>query len=220
MNKKKVIIYGVNHQAQQLKILLEEEGEAEVCAFTVDKEYRKEDILLGLPVYEFENIEKLFSPEKFEIVLSFGYRNMIKNREEKFYCCKKKGYTLYTYISKRALVYTSDIGEGSLIYPECFIAPFTRIGRGCFLENGTSIAHHSILDGFIFCAPRTNVCGDVTIESNCFLGAGCIVAGGANLKRRTLVAAGAVLLKDTVEAEICFPQKTVKIADKIPERYI
>lgn len=220
MSKKKVIIYGVSHQAKQLKAYLEEEGAAEVCAFTVDREYKKEDRLLGLPVYEFEGIECLFPPEGFEVVLSFGYRNMIKNREEKFHQCKRKGYTIYTYISKNALVYTRDIGEGSLIYPACFIAPFTRIGKGCFLENGTSIAHDTILDNFVFCAPRANICGDVMIESNCFLGAGCVVAGIAHLKKRTLVSAGAVLLKDTEEAEICFPQKSVILGDKTPENYI
>ena len=216
----KVIIYGINHQAQQLKVLLEHDGQVEVCAFVVDEDYKKSDSLLGIPVYDFETIELNFSPKKYQVVLSFGYKNMVKNREQKYYACKNKGYTLYTYLSKDACIYSDAIGEGTIVYPNCYIAPHTRIGKGCFLENGVSIAHDSKLDDFIFCAPRVNICGDNVIQSNCFLGAGCIVAGDITLQKRSLVAAGAVCLRDALEGTICFQPKTVYTRDKIPEDLI
>lgn len=217
---KKVIIYGINHQAQQLKALLEVEAETQVCGFTVDKAYKKSDMLLGLPVCEFEKVETLYPPAEFEIVLSFGYKNMIKNRAEKYKACKNKGYALYTYISKHALVYTEDVGEGSIIYPGCFIAPFTKIGKGCFLENSCSVAHHTVVGDFVFCGPGANICGDVTVSEYCFLGAGSVVAGPIHLGRRTLVAAGAVCLKDTPEGTVCFPSKSVYVNDREPEEWI
>lgn len=220
MGKAKVLIYGISHQAQQLKVLLDHDGQAEVCAFLVDKDYRKEDVLLGIPVHDFESIELDFSPEYYQIVLSFGYKNMVKNRQQKYLECKKKGYTLYTYLSKDAYIYSKSIGEGTIVYPNCFIAPHVHIGKGCFLENSVSIAHDSKLDDFIFCAAKANICGDNIIESNCFLGAGCIVAGAVTLKKRTLVAAGAVCLKNTSEGTVCFPPKTVYMCDMIPEDLI
>lgn len=220
MNKIEVIIYGINHQAQQLKVLLEKEGETDVIGFVVDRPYKNCNNLLGLPVFEFEMLEDIFPPDNVQIVLSFGYKNMVQNRMEKFIGCKGKGYTLYTYVSKYALVYTNEIGEGSIVYPKCFLAPHSKIGKGCFLENGVSVAHDTVLGDFVFCAPGANICGDIKIENNCFIGASSTVAGAITLGRRTLVAAGAVCLKSTDESTICFPGKPVYFVDRIPENFI
>ena len=218
--KPKVIIYGISHQAQQLKYLLEAENAADICAFVVDAEYNTTNEILGLPVYNFEGIEQFFPPDMYMIVLSFGYRNMVKNRQEKFMACKEKGYQLYTYISNKATVLTEQIGEGSLVYPMCFIAPFVSLGKGNFLENGTSIAHHTEIKDFCFFAPNTSICGDVKIESNCFFGSNCTVAGSAHIEERTLVAAGAVLLKSTRNGAICFAPRSYLTTKKEPEKYI
>ena len=216
----KVIIYGINHQAQQLKCFLEFEQQAEVCAFVVDAAYKKGDELLGLPVYEFENVEQIFSPKEYQILLSFGYRNMVKNREDKYFLCKEKGYQLFTYISKDAIVYSVEIGEGSLIYPRCFLEPFTKIGKGVFVDAGVFIGHNTVVEDFCFFAPNATVCGDIHIESNCFLGANCTVANQGVVRSRTLVAAGAVLTKEVDEGTICLAAKAITTHQFFPEDFI
>ena len=217
---KKVIIYGVNQQAQQIKAYIESEKSAEIHAFVVDPEYKKQDELLGKSVYEFEEARRAFPPDEYEIVLTFGYRNMVKNREEKFWSCKKAGYTLYTFISKNADVYTEDIGEGCIVYPHVFLAPFTKLGKGVFLENGVSIAHHTRIGNFVFCAPRAVVCGDVIIKDHCFLGSNCTVINSIELSERTLVAAGARASKDTKPGTICWAAKGNITTKLEPEQYI
>ena len=140
-----IIIYGINMQAQALCKMITQEQQAKVCAFVVDSAYKKTDELLGLPVYEAEKMKELFHPEQYKVCLSFGYKNMVRNREEKFRQCKQCGYTIYTFISKNAHVYTSDIGEGCNIYPGTTIMPFVKIGEGCFIEAGCTIAHLSLI---------------------------------------------------------------------------
>lgn len=217
---KKVIIYGINQQAQQIKAYIEQENSAEISAFVVDAEYKTCEELLGLPVYTFEDAPNVFPPDEYEVVLSFGYRNMVKNREEKFYACKGLGYTLYTFISKKADIYTENIGEGCIIYPNVFLAPFTKIGRGVFLENGVSIAHHTQIGDFVFCAPCVVICGNVLIGANCFLGANCTVVNSLKISERTLVSAGARIAKDTEEGSICWHAKADTTTDLLPEEYI
>lgn len=212
---KKLVIYGINHQAQQLYSYILQEKGIKAEAFVVDRAYKEKDKLLGLPVYEFEDVVHRFPPSEYQILLSFGYKNMVKNRQEKFELCKKLGYTLYTFISEKAVVYTDNIGEGSIIYPNVFVAPFVKIGKGCFLENSVSVSHHSIIDDFCFLAPKATICGDVQIEANCFLGANSL-----HLANRTLVSAGAFLNRDTKEGNICFYGSKDIVCDYEPEKFI
>lgn len=218
--KPKVLIYGINHQAEQLFRLLNQDKTAKVCGFVVDEGYKKFEYLHGLKVYEFSEMLKDFSPSKYQIVLSFGYKNMVKNRQEKYEKCKKYGYGIFTYVSKNAIVYSDEIGEGSIIYPYVYLAPFTRIGKGCFLENGASIAHHSCCDDFVFVAPNAVICGDTHIESNCFIGSNAVVTNSIVLKSRTMVAAGAKLSKSTDSGTVCFPAKVCVNRTEAPEKYI
>ena len=216
----KILIYGINQQAQQLCRLIEFEKSARVCGFVVDEGFKKTEYLLGKKIYEFNEMLEKFSPKKYQILLSFGYKNMVNNRREKFEKCKQYGYRLYTYINKHAIVYTEEIGEGSIIYPNVFLAPFSYIGKGCFLENNVSIAHHSKCGDFCFFAPRAMVCGDTTIEEHCFIGANATIVNSIILRRRTLVTAGATVVKSTEEGTICWNPKNHFDFSSSPEEYI
>lgn len=218
--KQKILIYGINQQAQQLYQLIKEENAAEICGFIVDEGYKKSEFLFGKRVYEFNKMLKKKSPQKYQIVLSFGYKNMVKNRQKKYNKCCAHGYSLFTYISKRAVVYTKNIGEGSIIYPNVFLGPFTSIGKGCFLENGVSIAHHSQCGDFVFFAPNGVVCGGTIIKDNCFVGANAVITNGLRIAERTLVSAGAKLSQSTETGTICFPAKGFLTQEKEPEVYI
>lgn len=59
---------------------------------------------------------------------------MVANREEKYYLCKQKGYEIPTFICKDAHVYTNDIGDGVIIYPNVTIGPCVKVGKGCFFD--------------------------------------------------------------------------------------
>lgn len=218
--KPRVLIYGTNHQAEQLFALLKKEKVAKVCGFIVDEGYKRSDYLLGKKVYEYNEMKRKFSNKKYQIILSFGYKNMVKNRQEKFEKCKNDGYKLFTYVSRNATVYAEKIGEGCIIYPHVYIAPFVNIGDGCFFEAGVTIAHHSKCGNFVFFAPNAVICGDTNIESNCFIGANAVVTNALVLKERTLVAAGAKVSHSTECGMMCFPAKTYIKQEGEPEEYI
>lgn len=206
-NRTPVIIYGINRQAQQLCHYLQSEQEVQLLGFMIDKEYKSCDTLLGRPVYESNLAFKKFSPSQTQILLSFGYVNMVRNRESFFWQCKERGYTLFTYISRDARVYTDQIGEGTIVYPGCVIAPFVTIGRGCFIGIGVTIEHHCVIDEFCFIATRAALCGEVHIGKNCFLGANCTVINTVSLAERTLVGAGAIVTKNTKTSDVLFPAR-------------
>lgn len=201
----KVIIFGITNKAQELKTYIDHDNTAKVCAFTVNHAHKISDDLMGVPVIAFENILEQFSPADYQIALAIGYSDMNRNREKKFNECKSLGYTIYTYVSEAANVYSDNIGEGTLILPGCTIAPFTSFGRGNILDNGATIGHNTHVGDFNYIAGNAVIGGELKISNNCFLGAQSAIFG--NISDLTLIAAGTTILRDTDKGQVFHPPK-------------
>jgi len=214
MEQKKILIYGMNHQAEQLKYYFDREKCGIVSAFIVDHGYKRSDQLLGIPVFEFEEVEKRFPVDEYEFVISFAYKNMVRNRQQKFEACKEKGYRIFTFISKEAHVFSENIGEGSIIYPNSFVEPYSIIGEGNFIDGNTTIGHHAKINPFNCIMAGSVICGDVTIGSNCFFGVNSTVTNGVHVSDLTFVAAGAVLNRDTEKEDVCFAPRSTIVKEK------
>ncbi|MDE6615428.1 MAG: hypothetical protein K2K35_02595, partial [Lachnospiraceae bacterium] len=86
VKSKKLLIYGINQQAQQLYYYLSMEGYY-VEAFCVDHNYYKSNTLLDRPVVYFEKVAEIYPVYEYDMILSFGYKNMVVNRQEKYNIC-------------------------------------------------------------------------------------------------------------------------------------
>ena len=80
----KVIIFGIGDISQIAYLYLSENKNYEIVAFTIDKEYIKEDTFLGLPVVAFENLEEKFSQNEYKLFIPLSYTKINKLREQKF----------------------------------------------------------------------------------------------------------------------------------------
>lgn len=210
MVAKKIIIYGINLQAAVLYKLITMEKQGEIECFVVDERYKNKDEYCGLRVVEFNRFISDFSPDRYAVCLSFGYKNMIRNREEKFYECQKHGYEIIRYISKNAVVYSDQLGEGCIIYPGAIIMPYVEIGVGTFIEAGVVIAHHSKIGEFNFIGPGAHFCGNVRTGSNCFIGGAAEIVNNCILGQYSFVAANAKVSHDVKQHEAILPTRSVK----------
>lgn len=215
----KLIIYGVNMQAQALYTIITQENQAQIEAFVVDSAYKKQQELLGLPVCTAEKMRELFPPAQFKVCLSFGYKNMVRNRKAKFLQCKDWGYEVYTFVSRNAAVYTREIGEGCNIYPGAVIMPFAKIGKGSFIEAGCVIAHHTEIGDFNFVAPGAHFCGAVKTGTNCFFGSACEVVNNCTIGDLCFVAAGAKVSHNMPLQSVIVPAKSSCI-DRSPTAFM
>ena len=67
---KDIIIFGANDFGRILKYYLEEDNDPrKICAFTMNKEYIKDDTFCGLPIIPFEEINSTYSPDEYEILI-------------------------------------------------------------------------------------------------------------------------------------------------------
>lgn len=210
-NNPNIIIYGTNLQAEALFTMIKKEKKGIVKGFVVDRDFRKYNTFQGLPVTDFEIIDHIYPVEDYEICLSFGYKNMVYNRKEKYLACKNKGYRIYTFISDHATIYTDQIGEGCNIYPGAILMPFTKIGRGSVIESGTILSHHTIIGEFNFVAPGVHFCGAVKTGNNCFFGGAAEIVNNCRIARETFVGAAAKVSRDTHAGEVVLPRKSLTV---------
>jgi UDP-3-O-[3-hydroxymyristoyl] glucosamine N-acyltransferase len=86
------------------------------------------------------------------------------------------------------------------------------------LWSGNHIGHDAIIDDHCFLASHIVVSGRVRIGEACFIGVNATLRNAITLAPRTLVGAGAVIMKDTTEGAVYLaPRPTVaeKRSDEI-----
>src|SRR5688572_14009421 len=112
LNKtKQAIIFGTSGQAEVMDYLLTNDSVYDIVAFTSTKEFIHSDSIYGRPLVAFEEIEKTYPPEKFEMHIAIGYNTENRVRRKFYDAAKLKGYRLLTYISTKCTNYAKEIGD-------------------------------------------------------------------------------------------------------------
>ena len=197
---KKVIIFGTNKPASVNHYYLTHDSDYQVAAFTIDKEYLKEESLHDLPILPFESIETIYPPDEYLMALPLGFKKLNKFRMEKYCQAKSKGYKFVNYVSSKATVPKElSIGENCFIYESCIVGPFARIGNNVILNPGCHIGHHSTIGDHCFVSSHAVVLGEVTIGPFCILGGNSTVVDRVSVGAECIIGAGVTITKNTVE---------------------
>lgn len=196
----KVVIFGNTEMAEMAHFYLTHDSGCEVVAFTVDGEYLREETMFGLPVVPFGEVEKLYPPGEYRMLVAAFFGRVNKTRAEKYQEAKDKGYRLVSYLSSRAVTWPGlAIGENCLIFENTVIQPFTEIGNNVVLAPGTVVSHHTRVEDHCYLAPNVVLLGGVKVGPYCFLGANATIREGVSVLRESVVAAGVTITTDTKE---------------------
>ncbi|EMR06571.1 Acyl-[acyl-carrier-protein]--UDP-N-acetylglucosamine O-acyltransferase [Bhargavaea cecembensis DSE10] len=205
---KDLIIFGDSQFAKIIKWYIDNDKDPrKVVAFCKEKQGTDKDLFEGLPLVDFSYIEKLYLPQKYEILLAIGYKNMNKIRERIFKECKNKGYSIASYFHSSSIIEAKSIGEGNIILERSLLCPFVSIGDGNLIWNNVSIAHDSIIGDFNTFSGMAAIAGNVQIKDNCFFGKASVVKDHVSIDSFSLVGAAAYLSED-------IPPYTVVAANK------
>lgn len=191
-----LIIFGNSDFSRQLKWYIDHDDNRKVVAFCVNKEFVTNDSYEGLPLVAFEDIEMIYPPNNYDILLGVGYSRMNGIRKEIFYKSKKKGYKIASYIHSTTLIQTDCIGEGNMILAQNLISPFVSIGDSNIIFNKTLVGHDNIIGSFNTISSQITLCGFVTLKDNCFIGAGSIIKDHITINEYSLIGAGSYVSKD------------------------
>jgi sugar O-acyltransferase (sialic acid O-acetyltransferase NeuD family) len=197
---KKVILFGNNQVASLNHYYLTHDSEYKVAAFTIDKEFIKEDSLHGLPIIAFDNIESVCPPKEYAMALPLGFRRLNRFRMEKCNQAKSKGYELISYISSKAMIWKGfNPGENCFIYENSIVGPFAKIGNNVIIGPGSHIGHHSEIGDHCFFGSHAVVLGGVKVGPYCVFGGNSTVIDKVTVGAECIIAAGVTITKNTVE---------------------
>lgn len=210
-----ILLFGCTMFSSEMRRIIEYEMGGEIIGYVVDRQFIEHDKYDNLPIYAFEELNSIFDMKKVGLLLTVGYSKMNKIRQEKYYAGKALGYRIASYISKKALVYSDNIAEGSIILPGCYIGPFSIIGKCNVIKSGVHIPHHCQLGNFNWIAGGTIFGGGVKMEDYCFIGLGSTIRNEIFIANETFIGANAYLSFSTEPCGVYYGVPARKITDKI-----
>ncbi|MEJ2715519.1 MAG: acetyltransferase, partial [Deltaproteobacteria bacterium] len=194
----RVVIFGSAKMAVMSHFYLTHDSPHEVVAFTVDREFLKEDTVCGLHVVPFEAVERAYPPTEYKMFVAMQFGRLNRSRAEKYQEAKDKGYELISYVSSKAVVWPGLVlGDNCYIGEGSVIQPFVEIGNDVIVACGGIVGHDSVIGDHCFLASHCVVLGCAKIEPYCFLGANSTIVDVARVGRESIVGAGVLITGNT-----------------------
>ena len=204
----KIVIYGIGSFAEYVSYVLTNDSTYDVIAFCVEGGFKTEESqnYQGLPIVDFENLEKSFPPDEYRLFIAVG-NNWV--RERIFKKLKCKGYSFISYLSSKATIWEDlRYGENVFISEGTGIQPFVSIGNNTMMI-GAGVGHHSIIGNNVLLS-GCYLAGNVKIGDNSFLGLNSTVKENVIVGRNNIIGMGSKITKNTDDDEVYSDKSTSK----------
>ncbi|MEK5066216.1 hypothetical protein [Cytobacillus sp. FSL R5-0596] len=212
----KIIIYGTTQFSIMLHKLVKREKVAEVVAYTINEKYMQNNAehvqLEGLPVIAFEQLNDVYPPSKYKILNTIGYTKMNNLRKDKTEECLKKGYEMYSFVSKDATVFSEiNNNNANIVLPGAMIGYDVNLGKNNVVYTSCVLTHDINVGNNTFLAAGCTVGGNVSIGNNCFIGMNSTIKNRINIADYTLIGASTYISKDTEKYGVYVPERSIKL---------
>lgn len=195
---RKLLIFGCGAMARVAHYYFSRSDKFLVEGFLVDtKWFIDGQSYLGLPVFDFDNLDHSSTSLKYEIFVALGPRRNNEERELKCDLFRQLGYVLASYVSPFSSV-DCDIGDNCFIASGAVINPFVKIGNNCFIFENSIVCSDAEVGDNCYLSPGSYVGSFANIQPNCILGANSTVMTQVTVFRGTLVGATALINRNTI----------------------
>lgn len=136
--------------------------------------------------------------KEWDIFVAIGNNGIRENIQNEL---KAEGANFPTLIHPSAVIGRSvEIGEGTVIMANVVINCCTKIGNGCIINTGATIDHDNFIEDYVHISPGVHIAGTVKIGKGTWIGVGSIVSNNVYITSNCIIGAGAVVVKDIIEA--------------------
>ncbi len=195
-----IVVLGTGELAQLAHFYFTRDAERRVAGFTVDAKHVRADRYVGLPLVPYEDLERSYPPDSFDVFVAIGYSKLNAVRAERCTQARTQGYRLASCVSKRASVWPDlELGGNCLVMEGNVIQPFAVLGEGVIMSCGNVVSHHCRIGDYCYFGAGATVSGGVTIGERSFIGSNATIREHLSLGRNCIVGAGALILKDVAE---------------------
>ncbi len=211
--KEKLIIYGIGETAEIVADYFIHDSNYDVVAFTVDKEYKTIDTLLGRPVLDLEEVKEKYRPNEHKMFAAASFGNLNTTRQKMYEKGKEMGYDFATYVNSKAFVWHNvEIGENSFIFEENVLQYKVKIGNNVILWSGNHIGHQTVIEDNCFISSHVVISGFCKIGRNSFLGVNTSFNDEIAFGKYGVTGNGTIIVKNTEEGSIYVgnPAKKIK----------
>jgi sugar O-acyltransferase (sialic acid O-acetyltransferase NeuD family) len=193
-----VVIFGTGKIADVLHAYILEDPNLTVAGFTCNRTFMRASEFCGLPVVPFEEVETVFAPARFSMLVAIGYHDLNRVRAERCKQAQQKGYRLISWVSPRAYMSaTCKIGVNCVVLEGATLQPYSRLGDDVFVWNGAVVGHHAEIGDHCWLPSNCTVSSTVSVEPFCFLGVNAAIGHGITVGARSIIGAGAVVTRNT-----------------------
>jgi sugar O-acyltransferase (sialic acid O-acetyltransferase NeuD family) len=195
--KKKLLIFGTGKIAEVIYYYAAGECGYEVEAFCVNKEYVGPGKFQDKPVVPFEDIEKTYSPDRYEMFVAVGYHDLSRLREAKCREAMEKGFRLVSIVSPQAHLPTNvSHGWNCFIMPPAIIHPCVSLGNNVFVWSGAMIGHHTRIEDHCWLTSACHISGNVTLGANTFVAVNATVGHSVQVGPNCFLGANSLVTKN------------------------
>lgn len=206
---RQIIIFGITDFARELTYYLETDSGDQVVAYTLNKEYIKEETFNGRKLIPYEDLHQFYSKDDVEILITIGYRQMNDIRKNIFQMCKKDNWKIASFIHSSVRNMSIRMGEGNIILENVDLRYESEIGDGNILLTGTCISHNTKIGNFNYFVGG-HIGGYSVAGNNNFVGIRSIIQNNVNIGDYNVIDAG-VCLSKTIDNTNLVQASNIKI---------
>lgn len=167
--------------------------------------------IFNLPVFTDSEISKILKNRKIKKI--FVLEDSGVNRSSIFKLARKNNIKILSFIHKSVkLMGKNTIGEGVIIFPDCYIGYKSDIGEGCIIQSGCRVEHHNSLGNFCNINPNLTTGGFTKIGNYCEINISVDIVNKISIGDFSIIGAGSLCLKNIKNKEIHYgrPAKFVR----------
>jgi len=192
-----IVLYGTGVLARYVTKMIEKYDLFKIISYTADEGFISEHMFLGKPLVPFHEVDVLYPPEEFSMLVLIGYKNM-RDRERMFLKAKEKGYFLPNCIAGNVTFFDDlELGENNIIYSGAYIGADAGLGNNNIIRPNVYLGHDVTVGDHCYISPGCNIGGGCILEDMSFIGLGSNITNGLKISRENLIGAGSLILKDT-----------------------
>ena len=197
--KNKLLIFGDGEIADLAFFYFSKESSYKVSAFVVDNP--KKEKFNNLPLLSTNDFENDFSKHEYLIHVALSYRNLNKNRQDKFKYFEGRNYDFASFISKKSTVLTDkkNLGRNLFILEEQSIQTGVKIGDNVMIWSNNHIGHNSFIGNHTYISSNVTISGHCEIGERCFFGVNSCLSDFCKIGNDCFITMGSIVnsnLKD------------------------
>jgi sugar O-acyltransferase (sialic acid O-acetyltransferase NeuD family) len=205
--KQKLVIFGNGKIADVVISCMLDHPKYEVVGQTVDRKYLSDRTGFGWPCVAFDEVEKHFPPEHYEMFVAIGYQQLNALRASKFEAAEAKGYKLPSIVSVDAPK-DLECGSNCFVMSPCCIHPRVKLGNNVFVWGSAIVGHHATIGSNTWITSGANIGGCVTVQENCFFALNSTVSHQVSIGKNCFVGANTLITKSAENGQVFFAERS------------